>query len=225
VGGIKQWPADERPREKLLARGAVGLSDAELLAIFLRTGIAGRSAVDLARDLLAQFGSLRALLKADRQTFCRAKGLGEAKFTQLQAVLELARRHLMETLPERPVMNEPAVVHQYLVSRLRDEPQEVFLGLFLDSQLRLIAVEELARGSLGEAQVYPREVVKASLRLAAAAVIFAHNHPSGHREPSEADRVLTHKLKAALQTVDIRLLDHFVVGEGEPLSLAARGWI
>ena len=225
MSGIKDWPAGERPREKLLARGAHGLSDAELLAIFLRTGIAGRSAVDLARDLLAEFGSLRALLKADKAAFCRAKGLGEAKFAQLQAVLELARRHLAEALPERSALNDPALVRDYLISRLREQPQEVFLGLFLDKQMKLIAAEELARGSLGEAQVYPREVVKAALRLGAAAVIFAHNHPSGHAEPSLADKALTERLKTALGSVDVRLIDHFVVAEGEPVSLAARGWV
>lgn len=225
MSSIKDWPEDERPREKLLTRGAAGLSDAELLAIFLRTGIAGRSAVDLARDLLAEFGSLRALLKADLKTFSRAKGLGEAKYAQLQAVLELARRHLAEALPERDVLNDPATVHRYLTARLRDEAQEVFIGLFLDHQMRLIATEELARGSLSEAQVYPREVVKAALRLGAASVIFAHNHPSGLAEPSVQDKAITARLKAALLTVDVRLIDHFIVGEGAPVSLAARGWL
>jgi len=225
MSGIKDWPADERPREKLLARGAAGLSDAELLAIFLRTGIAGRSAVDLARDLLQQFGGLRALLKADAESFCRAKGLGEAKYAQLQAVLELARRHLAEELPERDLLADPAAVRRYLVARLREEPQEVFLGLFLDRQLQLIATEELSRGTLSEASVYPREVVKAALRLGAGAVIFAHNHPSGCPEPSLQDRALTDRLKAALATVEVRLVDHFVVGEGEPVSLAAQGWV
>ena len=225
MSGIKDWPEDERPRERLLARGASGLSDAELLAIFLRTGIAGRSAVDLARDLLMEFGSLRALLKASPAEFCRAKGLGEAKYAQLQAVLELARRHLAEELPQRDVFNEPAALHRYLQARLRDEPQEVFLGLFLDSQLQLISAEELARGSISAAQVYPREGVKTALRLGAAAVGFAHNHPSGHTEPSQQDRLLTERLKAALATVEVRLIDHFVVGEGVPVSLAARGWV
>ena len=225
MSGIRDWPEGERPREKLLAQGAQRLSDAELLAIFLRTGIAGRSAVDLARDLLSEFGSLRALLKASPEAFCRAKGLGEAKYTQLQAVLELARRHLAEALPERELLNEPAVLRRYLVSRLREETQEVFLGLFLDRQLKLIATEELARGSLSEAMVYPREVVKAAIKLGAAAVIFAHNHPSGMSEPSLQDRTITERLKAALATVEVRVLDHFVVGEGEPVSLAARGWI
>lgn len=225
MSSIKDWPEDERPREKLLARGAAGLSEAELLAIFLRTGIAGRSAVDLARDLLQQFGGLRPLLKASQTDFCRAKGLGAAKYAQLQAVLELARRHLAEELPERDVLQEPAAMRRYLVSRLREEPQEVFLGLFLDRQLKLIATEELARGSIGEAAVYPREVVKAALRLGASAVVFAHNHPSGHSEPSLQDKALTERLKAALATVEVRLIDHFVVGEGEPVSLAARGWV
>ena len=225
MSGIKDWPEDERPRERLLARGAGGLSDAELLAIFLRTGIAGRSAVDLARDLLAEFGSLRALLKADQADFSRAKGLGPAKYAQLQAVLELARRHLAEELPERDVLNEPSAMRRYLVARLRDVPQDVFLGLFLDTRLKLIASEELARGSISAAQVYPREVVKTALRLGAAAAVFAHNHPSGHPQPSLQDKLLTERLKAALATVDVRLLDHFVVGEGEPVSLAAMGWI
>ncbi len=222
---IHQWPADERPRERLLANGAGSLSDAELLAIFLRTGIAGRSAVDLARDLLREFGGLRALLKADQAAFCRAKGLGAAKYAQLQAVLELARRHLAEELTARDVLNEPSAIHRYLVARLREEPQEVFLGLFLDTQLQLLAAEEIARGSLSAAAVYPREVVKAALRLGAAAVVFAHNHPSGHTEPSLQDRSLTERLKAALATIDVKVIDHFVVGEGEPVSLAARGWI
>lgn len=225
MSSIRDWPVDERPRERLLAHGAQGLSDAELLAIFLRTGIPGRSAVDLARDLLREFGGLRALLGAGEADFCRAKGLGQAKYAQLQAVLELARRHLAETLPERDVLTDPAAVRRYLVSRLREERQEVFLGLFLDRQMKLIAAEELARGSLSEATVYPREVVRAALRLGAAAVLFAHNHPSGHGEPSAQDRALTARLKAALATVDVRLLDHFVVGEGEPVSLAERGWV
>lgn len=225
MSSIRDWPAGERPREKLLAQGAQGLSDAELLAIFLRTGIAGRSAVDLARDLLQEFGGLRALLRASPEAFCRAKGLGEAKYAQLQAVLELARRHLAEALPERELLNEPTLLRRYLASRLREEPQEVFLGLFLDRQLRLIAAEELARGSLSEAMVYPREVVRAALRHGAASVIFAHNHPSGLSEPSLQDRAITEQLKAALATVEVRVLDHFVVGEGEPVSLAARGWV
>jgi len=225
LSSIKDWPEDERPRERLLARGAGGLSDAELLAIFLRTGIAGRSAVDLARDLLAEFGSLRALLKADQADFSRVKGLGPAKYAQLQAVLELARRHLAEELPERDVLNEPSAMRRYLVARLREEPQEVFLGLFLDTQLKLIASEELARGSISAAQVYPREVVKTALRLGAAAAVFAHNHPSGVAEPSAADQALTQRLRDALALIDVRVLDHIVAGDGSAVSFADRGWL
>lgn len=220
---IREWPPDERPRERLLARGAAGLSDAELLAIFLRTGLPGLSAVDLARQLLSRFGGLRGLLGADREAFCAERGLGEAKYAQLQAVLELARRHLGETLDDRDLLREPALVRSYLASYLRGGDRERFVGLFLDSQNRLIANEVLAEGSLSEASVYPREVVKAALRLGAAAVIFAHNHPSGLPEPSEADRRLTERLRQALATVDVRVLDHFVVGEGAPLSFAERG--
>lgn len=220
---IRDWPEGERPREKLLARGAAGLSDAELLAIFLRTGLPGLSAVDLARELLARFGGLRGLLGAERAAFCAAKGLGEAKYAQLQAVLELARRHLGETLAERDLLREPALVRRYLASRLRDRDRELFCGLFLDAQNRLLACELLAEGTLSEASVYPREVVKVALRLGAAAVIFAHNHPSGTPDPSEADRRLTERLRQALATIEVRVLDHFVVGEGAPLSFAERG--
>ena len=222
---ITDWPEDERPREKLLARGASALSDAELLAIFLRTGVAGKSAVDLARDLLSHFGSLRALLKASEESFCTGKGLGRAKYTQLQAVLEMARRYLAEALPERDAMSDPQVARDYLKSRLRDLPHEVFAILFLDTRHRVIAFEELARGGLDGAAVYPREVVKAALRHNAAAVILAHNHPSGVVEPSSADRVLTSRLQAALAAVDIRVLDHLVIGEGVPASFAERGWL
>ncbi|HUP91282.1 MAG TPA: DNA repair protein RadC [Solimonas sp.] len=222
---INQWPADERPREKLLARGSAALSDAELLAIFLRTGIPGKSALDLARDLLARFGGLRALLKAPLVEFAEAKGLGPAKYAQLQAALEIARRHLGETLKAADSLQNPRAASDYLVARLRDLGQEVFGALFLDSQHQVIVFEELARGTLDGAAVYPREVVKSALRHNAAAVIFAHNHPSGVAEPSAADRTLTDRLKAALAQVDIRVLDHFVVGEGKPTSFAERGWL
>lgn len=222
---IRDWPADDRPREKLLARGAAALTDAELLAIFLRTGVPGRSAVDLARDLLARFGSLRSLLAAPLDRFCDAPGLGSAKFAQLQAVIEMARRHLDEELRDRGSLNDPASVRRYLQSQLRGLDHEVFAALFLDSQHRLIAYEPLARGTLDGAAVYPREVVKAALRLGAGAVIFAHNHPSGIAEPSAADRHLTERLVQALKLVDIRVLDHFVVGDGPPVSFAERGWL
>lgn len=222
---IRDWPEGERPREKLLARGPAALSDAELLAIFLRTGVAGKSAVDLARELVQRFGGLRGLLRADQKTFCEAKGLGQAKYVQLQAVLEIARRHLSETLAEPAGLKDPRQARDFLRARLRDLPHEVFAALFLDSQHRVLAFEVLAQGTLNAASVYPREVVKTALRHNAAALIFAHNHPSGVAEPSPADRSLTTRLKDALGLVDIRVLDHFVVGEGSPVSFAERGWL
>lgn len=222
---ITDWPLAERPREKLLAQGAASLSDAELLAIFLRTGVRGMTAVDLARDLITRFGSLRKLLAADGETFCAARGLGEAKYVQLQAVLEIARRHLAEALQSGAALGSPRDAGDYLRARLRDREHEVFALLFLDSQHRVLAYDEISRGTLDGAAVYPREVVKAALGRNAAAVIFAHNHPSGLAEPSAADRVLTERLKQALGLVDIRVLDHLVIGEGAPVSFAERGWL
>ena len=222
---IRHWPEGERPREKLLERGPQALSDAELLAIFLRTGVAGKSAVDLARELIARFGSLRALLRADQKQFCAAKGLGQAKFVQLQAVLEIARRHLAETLAEPDALKDPAQARAFLRARLRDLDHEAFAALFLDTQHRVLAFEVLSRGTLNAASVYPREVVKSALRHNAAALILAHNHPSGVAEPSDADRSLTRRLQDALGLVDIRVLDHFVIGEGEPVSFAERGFL
>ncbi|MGQ0586694.1 MAG: RadC family protein [Gammaproteobacteria bacterium] len=221
---ITDWPANERPREKLLERGATALTDAELLAIFLRTGSRGRTAVDLARDLLARFGGLRALLRAGREESCTVAGFGEAKYAQLQAALEIARRHLAEALSGRVALKDPAAVRQLLQARLRDREHETFAALFLDNQHRVIAFDELSQGTIDGASVYPREVIKAALRHGAAAVIFAHNHPSGVAEPSSADRTLTERLKSALAQVDIRVLDHFVVGE-QVVSFAERGWI
>lgn len=222
---IRDWPEGERPREKLLQRGPQALSDAELLAIFLRTGVAGKSAVDLARELVARFGGLRGLLRADQTQFCAAKGLGEAKYVQLQAVLEIARRHLGEALAEPQGLRDPGQAKAFLRARLRDLDHEAFAALFLDTQHRVLAFEVLARGTLNSASVYPREVVKSALRHNAGALIFAHNHPSGVAEPSQADRALTTRLKDALGLVDIRVLDHFVIGEGEPVSFAERGWL
>ncbi len=222
---ITDWPLQERPREKLLAQGPAALSDAELLAIFLRTGVRGITAVDLARDLITRFGNLRKLLAADRETFCAARGLGEAKYVQLQAVLEIARRHLAETLQSGSALSSPQDAGNYLRARLRDREHEVFALLFLDSQHRVLACDEISRGTLDGAAVYPREVVKAALRRNAAAVIFAHNHPSGVAEPSAADRLLTERLKQALAVVDIRVLDHLVIGDGAPVSFAERGWL
>ncbi|MCY1280380.1 hypothetical protein D9M69_359930 [compost metagenome] len=222
---IRDWPAAERPREKLLEQGAASLSDAELLAIFLRTGVTGRSAVDLARQLLGEFGSLRALLEADLPAFSAHLGLGPAKFAQLQAVLEMGRRHLAERLRRDSALESPQAVRDYLKARLRHEPHEVFGCLFLDSKHRVLAFEALFQGTVDGASVYPRQVVKRALAHNAAAVILTHNHPSGVAEPSQADRVLTQRLKEALGYVDVRVLDHFVVGDGEPLSMAERGWV
>jgi len=220
---ISDWPLAERPREKMLLRGSAALSDAELLAIFLRTGIAGKSAVDLARDLLLEFGGLRWILEADREDFCRGRGLGDAKFCQLQAVLEMGRRHLSESLDTGSVLDSPDLVRRYLTCQLRHRQQEVFAALFLDSQNRLLRYEELFFGSVASASVYPREVVKKALALNAAALILCHNHPSGIAEPSDADERITKKLVAALDLVDIRVLDHMVVGDAEVVSFAERG--
>jgi len=222
---ITHWPLHERPRERLLSQGAATLSDAELLAIFLRTGVRGKTAVDLARDLITQFGSLRGLLASTQTEFCKQYGLGVAKFVQLQAVLEMARRYLHETLQNTDVIKNPNDVRQYLISRLRKYPHEVFACLFLDTQHRVINFEEITHGSLDTAHVHPREVVKRALGQNAAAVILAHNHPSGLTEPSRADKTLTQHIKKALELVDIKLLDHIIVGEGPCASLAEMGWL
>jgi len=220
---IKDWPARERPRERLLKHGPQSLSDAELLAIFLRTGVSGKSAVDLARDLLERFGSLRRLLGAERDTFCEVPGLGRAKFAQLQAVLEMGRRHLAEQFDRGSPLLSPEHTARYLQSRLRDYPYEVFAVLFLDNRHRVLAFEELFRGTVDGASVHPREVVRRALALNSAAVIFSHNHPSGIAEPSEADQRITTRLREALALVDVRVLDHLVVGDGDCCSLAQRG--
>ena len=220
---ITDWPAAERPREKLRLRGPGALSDAELLAIFLRTGLRGRTAVDLARDLLNEYGNLRNLLKADCQRFCASPGLGVAKYSQLQAVLEMGKRHLRETLHHGDAMSNPDDTRRFLVSTLRDYPYEVFACLFMDNRHRVICFEEMFRGTIDGASVHPREIVKQALTHNAAAVILAHNHPSGVAEPSQADKSLTRRLKEALSLVDIRVLDHFVVAGGEAVSFAERG--
>ncbi|HEX2668658.1 MAG TPA: DNA repair protein RadC [Gammaproteobacteria bacterium] len=222
---IRDWPAGERPREKLLQQGAASLSEAELLAIFLRTGVKGKSAVDLARQLLSDFGGLRALLNASQEDFCATLGLGPAKYAQLQACLEMARRHLGEALERGKPLTDPAATRKYLLAKLRDMPHEVFACLYLDNRHRVIAFEELFRGTIDGTSVHPREVVRAALKHNAAALIFAHNHPSGVAEPSDADRRLTRRLQDALALVDIRVLDHFVVGDGEVASFAERGWL
>ncbi|MCA4961283.1 MULTISPECIES: RadC family protein [unclassified Pseudomonas] len=222
---IRDWPAAERPREKLLEQGSASLSDAELLAIFLRTGAAGKSAVDLARHLLGKFGSLRALLEADQPAFSAELGLGPAKFAQLQAVQEMNRRHLAERLRVRSALENPQAVRDYLKSMLRHEQQEVFGCLFLDSRHQVLTFEALFRGSIDSTAVHPREVVKRALANNAAALILCHNHPSGNAAPSQADRQLTRRLQEALQLIDVRILDHFIVGDGDPLSMAEYGWM
>jgi len=222
---IRDWPVNERPREKLIQRGAASLSDAELLAIFLRTGCAGKSAVDLARELLNTFGSLRALLEASQKEFCQALGLGLAKYTQLQAVLEISRRHLAETLCSKDCLTSSKQVRDFLSAHLRYKEREVFAVLFLDSQHRMQAFEELFQGTIDCSAVYPREVVKRALSHNASAVIFAHNHPSGISEPSSSDRDITTRLKKALDLLDIRTLDHFIVGNEEVFSFAEHGWL
>jgi len=222
---ITDWPEGERPREKLIQRGAASLSDAELLAIFLRTGVAGKSAVDMARELLSQFGSLTQLFAASEAEFCAVHGMGKAKFVQFQAVREMSLRGLKEELQRGDALNSPRVVREYLQLLLGARQQEVFLVLFLDTQHRVIASEELFHGTLSQTSVYPREVVKRALLHNAAAVILAHNHPSGVAEPSQSDRLLTDALKQALSLVDVRVLDHFIVAVGQTLSFAESGLI
>ena len=220
---IADWPADERPRERLLKLGAAALSEAELLAIFLRTGMAGSSAVELGRELLARFGGLNRLFAATLDQFAAVRGFGPAKYVQLQAVVEIARRTLSEEIGERDAMSSPRAVRDYLSLSLGSRPHEVFVALFLDSQNRLLGSEELFRGTLTQTSVYPREVVKTALRYNAAGVILAHNHPSGVAEPSRADELLTQTLKQALALVEIRTLDHFIVAGTRTVSFAERG--
>lgn len=221
--GIRDWPEDERPREKLLKRGPAALSDAELLAIFLRTGVRGKSAVDMARELLVEFAGLNGLLSASREQFCASFGLGDAKYVQLQAVLEMSRRHLEEALQRQQVFSSAALTRQFLVAQLRGEVREVFAVMYLDSQHRLIRYEPLFFGTIDGAAVYPREIARRALELHAAALIIAHNHPSGVAEPSEADRRITQRIREALSLLDIRLLDHCVVAGCEVVSLAEQG--
>ncbi|NOZ51925.1 MAG: JAB domain-containing protein [Gammaproteobacteria bacterium] len=222
---ILDWPSEERPREKMLLRGPAALSDAELLAIFLRTGVKGKTAVDVARELLTQFGSLRGLLEANQRQFCAGLGLGKAKFTQLQATVEMSRRYLAETLQRGDTLRNPNDTRQYLLAKMRDLPHEVFACLFLDNRNRVMSFDEMFQGTINGASVYPREVVKRALHHNAAAMILAHNHPSGIAEPSKADRSLTQQLKQALALVDVRVLDHIVVGDGHTVSFAERGWL
>jgi len=219
---ITDWPDDERPREKLLAHGAQSLSDAELLAIFLRTGIKGKSAVDLARDLINDFGSLQQLFTANLKTFTARKGLGNAKYAQLQAVLTMASRHLKESLKLQPEFTSPQQTKDYCHMLLSDKPYEVFGCLMLNNKHQLIEFRELFRGTIDGASVYPREVVKQALVDNAAAVILVHNHPSGNPQPSQADKAITLRLVDALKLMDIRVLDHLIVGNSV-ISMAELG--
>ncbi|CAM5492803.1 RadC family protein [Rhodanobacter lindaniclasticus] len=219
---IRDWPEGERPREKLLTRGSAALSDAELLAVLLGSGVRGKDAIALGRELLANAGSLTTLLGRSESSV-RTVGLGPAKRARIAAALELARRSLAEQLREAPALGNPRDSGDYLRARLRHLPYEVFGCLYLDNRHRVLAFEELFRGTVDGASVHPREVVRACLQHNACAVIFAHNHPSGVAEPSAADRAITHELRDALHLVGVRVLDHLVIGSGEPVSMAARG--
>lgn len=220
---IKDWPDTERPREKLLHRGAGALSDAELLAIFLRTGTRGATAIDIARDLLAEFGGLRQMLGASRDDLCARKGMGDSKYVALQAAAEIGQRCLAQRLVRGEALTSPDRARTFLQGRMQDLPHELFCCLYLDTKHRVIRFEELFRGTIDGASVHPREVVRCALKHNAAAVIVAHNHPSGVAEPSAADNALTRRLQEALAMVDIRLLDHLVVGDGEVVSFTERG--
>jgi DNA repair protein RadC len=220
---ITDWPRAQRPRERLLAGGPALLSDAELIAVCLRSGTRGKNAVELARDLIGRFGGLSGLLACDLAALGHVKGMGDAKQAQLAAVLELARRCLREEIGARDALTSPSAVRDYLRLALGAREHEVFVVLLLDAQHRVLAAEELFRGTLTQTSVYPREVVKVALRANAAAVIFAHNHPSGVAQPSQADELLTRQLKDALALIDINVLDHFIVAGAQTLSFAERG--
>jgi DNA repair protein RadC len=220
---ITDWPEGERPREKLMQQGVGVLSDAELLAIFLRVGVVGKTAVDLARDLLHQFGSLNGIFSASLAQISQVHGMGESKYCQLQAIFEMSQRALAEQMQARDVLSSPKQVRDYLMLKLGALPREVFMVMMVDAQNRVIAQETLFEGTLTQTSVYPREVVKRALHHNAASVIFAHNHPSGVAEPSKADETLTQSLKQALALVDIRVLDHFIVAGNSTLSFTERG--
>ena len=222
---ITNWPEQERPREKLLRHGPTALSDAEILAIFLRSGHAGRSALAVARQLIQKYNGLRSLIDAEQTEFCSNKGLGKVKYVQIQAALELGRRYLQADLEDADTFTSPQQTRDYLTLKLRAYPYEVFACLYLDNRHRLLTFEELYRGTIDCAQVHAREVVRAAIKHNAAAVIFSHNHPSGVAEPSRADIRLTESLKQALAMIDVRVLDHLVIGNGDAVSLAERGLI
>ena len=220
---ITDWPANERPREKLLELGVEALSDAELLAIFLRVGVTGKSAVDLARDLLTQFGSLSGIFAAQLSELTQVHGIGSSKYVQLQAIFEMSRRALNEQMQVKDILNSPKQVRDYLCLKLGNLTREVFFVLFLDSQNRVVTTEEMFSGTLTQTSVYPREVVKRALHHNAASVIFAHNHPSGIAQQSQADELITKQLKEALALVDVRVMDHFIVAGNTTLSFVERG--
>ncbi|TQU04765.1 JAB domain-containing protein [Xanthomonas perforans] len=222
---IHDWPTHERPRARSFSRGATALSDAELLAIFVGSGLRGQDAVQTARDLLHRHGPLRLLLDRPAKTLARLPGLGPASACKLAAAMELAQRHLMSALERGEALSDPPSVGRYFSQRLRARAYEVFAALFLDNRHRAIAFEELFTGTIDGADIHPREVVRRALLHNAAAVIVGHNHPSGNPEPSEADRAVTKRLLDSLELVDIRLLDHFVIGDGRPVSFAERGWL
>ena len=219
---VRDWPAEEQPRNKVLNRGADVLSDAELLSVFIRSGCQGQTAVDVARTLLQTFGGLRGLLNADQGEVCAIAGIGPAKFAELKTVMEISRRYLRERLQRGDVLDDPDAVRFYLTSKLRDRKSEVFAVVFVDNRHRVIAYEEMFQGTIDGASVYPREVVRAALRHNAAAVIFAHNHPSMVAEPSQSDERITRRLRDALALIDVRVLDHFVVGD-QLVSMLERG--
>jgi DNA repair protein RadC len=219
---ISEWPLDERPREKLLARGVTALSDAELVAVLLRSGVRGKSAVDLARDLLTQYQGVTHMLEAGAELEA-IKGLGPAKRAQFAAAIELARRSLQEKLKENAALTSPGAVRDYLRLRLASRKEEAFVCIWLDAQHKAIAIEEPFRGTLTQTSVYPREIVKSALRVNAAAVIFAHNHPSGVAQPSQSDELLTRNLKDALSLIEVKVLDHFIVAGNQAISFAERG--
>ena len=220
---INEWPVEERPREKLINMGAHALSDAELLAIFLRTGLPGVTAVDLARQLLKSFEGLRPIFESDYQTFCKFPGLGAAKYAQLQAVLEMARRHYGEALQRGMAITEPETVRQFLLAKLSGYKKEVFAAIYLDTQHRMISYCEHFFGTIDTATVHPREIVKTALENNAAAIVLAHNHPSGITDPSQADIEITQRIEEALKLVDVRVLDHMIVGDDNVMSFAENG--
>jgi DNA repair protein RadC len=220
---ISSWPINERPREKLLEKGPNALSDAEILSIFLRTGREGASAIDLARELLDKFQGLRPLIDTDKKQFCEIKGLGMVKYVQIQAAIELGRRYLQAELETGDALTSPEQTRDFLTMKLRAYPYEVFACLYLDNRHRLISFDELFTGTIDSAQVHSREVVRAALKHNAAAVILSHNHPSGVAEPSQSDLELTKELQKALNLVDVRVLDHLIIGNGKAISFAERG--